>query len=153
LKLRMTWLVVDRGGVVVDKSDPAETDDGCPITRFTPDIALSRLPIYPTMPWTSTSTFVPFFLQSLPSPLAPIPTSKTVSESVGDITNRAHHRIAINFSKRVSLSTLLRSYEKTVLYQGAIYVSEGDYVQGYLYLYMFAEYEHSFRFPRGHLVM
>jgi len=59
----------------------------------------------------------------------------------------------MNFSKTVSLSTLLRSYEKTVLYQGAIYVSEGDYVQGYLYLYMFAEYEPSFHLQRGHLLM
>jgi hypothetical protein len=89
-----------------------------------------------TMP----SKSVPFFLQSLPSPLPPIPATKAVAESVANITDRAHRRIAQTFNKTASLRTFLLSYEKTVLYQGAIYVSEGDYVQGYLYLYMFAEY-------------
>jgi hypothetical protein len=86
------------------------------------------------------STSVPFFLQSLPSPLPPVPATKTVAESVANITDRAHRRIAQTFNKTASLRTFLLSYEKTVLYQGVIYVSEGDYVQGYLYLYMFAEY-------------
>jgi hypothetical protein len=63
-----------------------------------------------------------------------------IRESVADIVSRAHHKIAANYNKNTSLQALLRSYEKTVLYQGAVYVSEGDYVQGYLYLYMFAEY-------------
>jgi hypothetical protein len=83
---------------------------------------------------------VPFFLQSLPSPLPPVPATKGVAESVANITDRAHRRIGQTFNKTASLRTFLLSYEKTVLYQGAIYVSEGDYVQGYLYLYMFAEY-------------
>ena len=81
---------------------------------------------------------VPFYLQNIPRPLAP--SSVPLKESIADIVSRAHRKIALNYNKNTSLSALLRSYEKTVLYQGAIYVSEGDYTQGYLYLYMFAEY-------------
>ena len=81
---------------------------------------------------------IPFYLRNIPNPLPP--PSNVIRESVADIVARAHRKIALNWSKSISLSALLRSYEKTVLYQGAVYVSEGDYVQGYLYLYMFAEY-------------
>jgi hypothetical protein len=84
------------------------------------------------------SSFIPFYLRNIPDPLPP--PSTAIRESVADIVTRAHRKIALNWSKSISLSALLRSYEKTVLYQGAVYVSEGDYVQGYLYLYMFAEY-------------
>jgi hypothetical protein len=80
----------------------------------------------------------PFYLQSISRPFPP--SSSSIKESVADIVSRAHRKIALNYNKNTSLAALLRSYEKTVLYQGAIYVSEGDYVQGYLYLYMFAEY-------------
>lgn len=79
---------------------------------------------------------IPIYLQ-FPHPLPP-PTSP-VKSSVSDIVARAHRKIALNWNKNISLGSLLRSYEKTVLYQGAVYVNEGDYVQGYLYLYMFAE--------------
>jgi hypothetical protein len=81
---------------------------------------------------------VPFFLRDIPHPLPPA--ISPVRESVAEIVARAHRKIALNFSKSISLGSLLRSYEKTVLHQGAVYVVEGDYVQGYLYLYMFAEY-------------
>jgi hypothetical protein len=81
---------------------------------------------------------IPFFLWDLPRPLPP--PSSPVREAVADIVARARRKIAINWNKNISLGSLLRSYERTVLYQGAVYVNEGDYVQGYLYLYMFAEY-------------
>jgi len=81
---------------------------------------------------------IPSYLKQIPSPLPPPSTS--IRESVADIVARGSRKIAINWNKSISLGALLRSYEKTVLYQGAVYVSEGDYVQGYLYLYMFAEY-------------
>lgn len=84
-----------------------------------------------------TSSSIPFYLQDIPSPLPP--PSATIRDSVADIVTAAHRKIAANWNKTISLGALLRSYEKTVLYQGAVYVSEGDYVQGYLYLYMFAE--------------
>jgi len=87
-----------------------------------------------------TSSSIPFYLRDIPRPLPPPPSSSPVRESVADIVTRAHRRIALNWSKNISLASLLRSYERTVLYQGAVYVNEGDYVQGYLYLYMFAEY-------------
>src|SRR5262249_7321653 len=89
---------------------------------------------------TMTSSSKPFYLRNIPHPLPP-PTSP-IKESVADIVSRAHRKIAQNWHKTISLAALLRSYEKTVLYQGAVYVSEGDYVQGYLYLYMFAEYNY-----------
>jgi len=81
---------------------------------------------------------VPSYFRTIPNPLPP--PSSPIRESVADIVSRAHRKIAVNWSKTISLGALLRSYEKTVLYQGVVYVSEGDYVQGYLYLYMFAEY-------------
>lgn len=84
------------------------------------------------------SSPIPFYLRNIPDPLPP--PSSPIRESVADIVARAHRKIALNWNKTISLGALLRSYEKTVLYQGAVYVSEGDYVQGYLYLYMFAEY-------------
>jgi hypothetical protein len=84
------------------------------------------------------SSSIPIYLRDIPRPL-PRP-SAPIRESVANIVSRAHRKIALNWSKTANLSVLLRSYEKTVLYQGAVYVSEGDYVQGYLYLYMFAEY-------------
>ena len=80
---------------------------------------------------------IPFYLRNVPEPL-PAPTHP-IRENVADIAARAHRKITLNWNKEISLSSLLRSYEKTVLYQGAVYVSEGDYVQGYLYLFMFAE--------------
>ena len=85
-----------------------------------------------------TSASVPFILSGLPSPLPP--STYPIRESVADIVETAHRRIASTWNKNISLGALLRSYESTVLHQGAVYVSEGDYVQGYLYLYMFAEY-------------
>jgi hypothetical protein len=91
------------------------------------------------------STSIPIYLRDIPHPL-PAPTSP-VRESVADIVTRASRKIALNWSKTANLSVVLRSYEKTVLYQGAVYVSEGDYVQGYLYLYMFAEYRPRIRSP------
>jgi len=87
---------------------------------------------------------IPSYLKQIPSPLPP--PSTPIRESVADIVTRASRKIAVNWSKSISLGALLRSYEKTVLYQGAVYVSEGDYVQGYLYLYMFAEYTRNFGF-------
>jgi hypothetical protein len=84
------------------------------------------------------SSSVPFYLRNIPQPL-PAPTSP-IKESVAEIVARARRKIAQNWDKSMSLGILLRSYERTVLYQGAVYVSEGDYVQGYLYLYMFAEF-------------
>jgi hypothetical protein len=81
---------------------------------------------------------MPLFLRGIPSPLPPPRTS--IRQSIADVADEAHARIAANWTKTLSLGALLRSYEKTVLYQGAVYVSEGDYVQGYLYLFMFAEY-------------
>ena len=83
---------------------------------------------------------IPIYLRDLPRPLPPASSSSPIRESVAAIVSRAHRKIALNWSKTANLAVLLRSYERTVLYQGAIYVSEGDYVQGYLYLYMFAEY-------------
>ena len=85
-----------------------------------------------------TSASVPFILSGLPSPLPP--STYPIRESVADIVETAHRRIASTWNKNISLGALLRSYESTVLHQGAVYVSEGDYMQGYLYLYMFAEY-------------
>jgi hypothetical protein len=82
---------------------------------------------------------IPIYLRDLPRPLPPA-SSSPIRESVAAIVSRAHRKIALNWSKTANLAVLLRSYERTVLYQGAVYVSEGDYVQGYLYLYMFAEY-------------
>jgi hypothetical protein len=84
------------------------------------------------------SSSVPFYLRNIPQPLPP-PTSP-IKESVADIVARARRKVAQNWDKSTSLSLFLRSYERTVLYQGAVYVSEGDYEQGYLYLYMFAEF-------------
>jgi hypothetical protein len=84
------------------------------------------------------SSSVPFYLRNIPQPLPP--PASPIKESVADIVARARRKIAQNWDKSTSLSLFLRSYERTVLYQGAVYVSEGDYVQGYLYLYMFAEF-------------
>src|SRR5271155_3180897 len=92
-----------------------------------------------------TSSSVPFYLNDIQPPLPP-PTTP-IEQSVADIVTIAHRKIASNWNKNMSLGALLRSYEKTVLYQGAIYVSEGDYVQGYLYLYMFAEYDNLVEMP------
>ena len=80
---------------------------------------------------------IPLYLRNLLHPL-PSPT-QPVHENVAQIAERAHKKISLNWNTAWSLAVLLRSYEKTVLYQGAVYVSEGDYVQGYLYLLMFAE--------------
>jgi len=86
----------------------------------------------------TSSSSIPFYLRDIPRPLPP--PSTPIRESIADIVARAHRKIALNWNKNISLGALLRSYERTVLYQGAVYVNEGDYVQGYLYLYMFAEY-------------